>query len=82
MADQFLGAASVAVAVLAYVVVVEALTAAAVLLAQFIMVRLGSMRALLGQPRPVAARELHEARGQDDDQPAPYHVGGGVMRWH
>jgi hypothetical protein len=80
MVEALLGAASVAVAVLAYVVVVECLTAAVVLLAQFIALQVRSLRAALtGHPHPAApAREVHEARGDGDRQ--SYRLGGDV-RW-
>jgi hypothetical protein len=81
MAEQFAGVASVAVAVLAYLVVVEALTAAAVLLAQFIALQVRSLRgALLGEP-PRPAGEVHQARAGESDQQPAYRLGGD-LRWH
>jgi hypothetical protein len=79
MAEQLTGAASVAVLVLAYAVVVEALTAAVVLLAHFIALQVRNLRGVLVGRPAAPAREVHEARGQDDGQ--PYRLGGGLMRW-
>jgi hypothetical protein len=89
MADQLLGAASWAVLTLAYLLLVEALAAAIVVLAEFTVYRVRSLRgALNGHARPAApAREVHEARGDGDRQPypggtaKPYRLGGGLMRW-
>jgi hypothetical protein len=73
--EQVTGAAMAAVIVLGYVLIVQAMAAAVVLLAEFIVLRFRVLRSLLaierGAPAPV------EPRGQE---PA-YRVGGGLMRW-
>jgi hypothetical protein len=79
MVEQLAGVASVAVVVLAYLMLLEAMTAAMVLLATFTVVQWRSLRALLvAEPsHPVAApaREVNQARGE------PYRVGGGLAHW-
>jgi hypothetical protein len=66
---------------LAYVVVVQALMAATVLLCEFIVLRVRVLRTLLAEaPRPVPApaREVHEARAEDQ---GVYVIGGNIRRW-
>jgi hypothetical protein len=81
MADQLLGAASVAVVVLAYVVLVEAMMAAVVLLAAFTVMQWRHLCALLAYRPPAPARELHESRGPGDDQGTRVRIGGGLRHW-
>lgn len=79
MADQLLGAASLAVVVLAYVVIVEAMMAAIVLLAAFIVLQWRQLWSLLAYRPAAPAREVNQARAEGDRQ--PYRLGGGLMRW-
>lgn len=81
MAEQLTGAGVGLVLALGYVLLVQALAAAIVLLGQFIVLQWRSLKTLLSQepprPLPVPAREVHQARGE----PEPYRVGGGLRRW-
>jgi hypothetical protein len=70
MIEQVTGAASILVIWLAYVVIVECLTAVAVLLAEFIWHRVRSLRPLLPSPRV-----------QPQGQEAPYQLGGSLVKW-
>jgi hypothetical protein len=81
MVDQLPGAASWAVLVLAYLLLVEAMAAAIVVLAEFTLHRVRSLRGLLTAepPRPVPAPAVVE---DDQGQGQPYRLGGGLMRWH
>jgi hypothetical protein len=82
MAEQMAGAGTVLVVGLGYLLLVQALTAAIVLLAQFIVMQWRSLRTLVSQepPRtlPAPAREVHQARG---DQTHQVVIGGGLRRW-
>jgi hypothetical protein len=73
--DSVTGAATALVLVLGYVLIVQAMTAAVVLLAEFIVLRVRVLRDLAGieqtEPMPV------EPPGQE---PA-YRIGGGLIRW-
>jgi hypothetical protein len=71
MVEEVAGATMVLVIVLAYVLIVQTMTAAVVLLAEFIVLRVRALRSLLAvEPEPVRQTE-----------PAPYRIGGGLMRW-
>ena len=74
--EQVTGAAMVAVIVLGYVLIVQALTAAVVLLAEFIVLRVRALRSLLAIEREAPAPV--EPLGQE---PA-YRIGGGLLKWH
>jgi hypothetical protein len=84
MAEQLAGAASVAVVVLAWLLVVEAMTAAIVLLATFTVLQWRALRSLLTVEPPRAVPVAVPAGDQDQgDGEAPrVRIGGGVMRWH
>jgi hypothetical protein len=75
------GAGTVLVLVLGYLLLVQVMAAAIVLLAQFIVLQWRTLKTLVVQepPRtlPAPAREVHQARGE----PEPYRVGGGLRRW-
>lgn len=73
--EQVTGAAMAAVLVLGYVLLVQAMTAAIVLLAEFIVLRGRVLRSLLAIEREASVPE--EPQGQ---KPA-YRVGGGLVRW-
>jgi hypothetical protein len=71
--QQLAGAATVAVIVLTYIVLVQALTAACVLLAQFITLQVRTLRSLIATPQnPSIPAEPHEQA---------YKLGGGLARW-
>ena len=77
MPEQLTGAGLAAIVVLGYVLIVQAMTAAAVLLAQFIIVQVRTLWLLVAPlwlPRPSAAPVV-------DDQGEPYKLGGGLLRW-
>jgi hypothetical protein len=76
MAEQLLGVLSVAVLFLAYVLILQCLTAAALLLARYIALQVQSLRSLLGEsPRTVPAPLI------DQDSGESYRLGGGLARW-
>jgi hypothetical protein len=75
MIGQLWGAGSALVLVLGYVLLVQAMSAAVVLLAEFIVLRVRVLRSLLAIEREAPAPM--EPRGQE---PA-YRIGGGLMRW-
>jgi hypothetical protein len=77
--EQLAGAASVLVLVLAYILLVQAMTAAAVLLSQFIVVQVRALWSLVAPswlPPPSSA-----VPPVVDDQGEPYKLGGGLARW-
>jgi hypothetical protein len=69
MVDELLGALSVAALILCYVVVVECLTAAALLLARYIGQQARHLWAMLPEPPE-----------RTPDSPL-YRLGGGLKRW-
>ena len=70
MGAQLTGAATGAVVILAYILLLESLTAACVLLAHFIATQVRHLRATLAhKPNPAPV-----------ERPA-YRVGGGLMKW-
>ena len=78
MAEQLWGAGTGLVVVLAYVLLVECLTAAAVLLCEFIVLRVRALRTLVG----IAwSPQVPERLAVVEDQEPAYRVGGGIMRW-
>lgn len=80
MIEQMTGAASVAVLVLAYVLLVEAMMAAIVVLAHFTMLQWRSLWSLLAQSRPVVPVAV-EDQDQGQLQGVPYVIGGNLRRW-
>jgi hypothetical protein len=72
--EQATGVVSVAVVLLAYLVVLQVMTASVLLLARYCALQWRSLRALLAVEPP--APEAH----QDQDQPRPYRLGGD-LRW-
>ena len=73
MLESVAGAASVAVAVLAYLLIVECLIAMIALLTEFLVARLRRLWSLVPSPQ---GREAHPQEGEPD-----YQVGGGLIRW-
>jgi hypothetical protein len=80
--EQLAGAASVAVVVLAWLLLVEAMTAAIVLLAHFTVLQWRALRSLLTveppRPVPVSAGDQDQAHGESPRQ--PYRLGGD-LKW-
>lgn len=76
MLDQLAGAASATVLFLAYVLLVECLTAACVLLVEFIVLRVRALRSLLVAVEPVAPVEERQPQSRAE----PYRLGGDI-RW-
>jgi hypothetical protein len=81
MAEQLTGAASVAVVVLAWLLLVEAMTAAIVVLATFTVLQWRSLRALMAEPPRPANRGTSPVEDQGQAARQPYRIGGGLMRW-
>jgi len=67
------GALVALVLVLAYALVVECMMAAIVLLSEFILLRIRSLRTLL--------KAAEKPTGELAPAIEPYRVGGGLMRW-
>jgi hypothetical protein len=61
---------------LAYLLLVQALAAAALLLAQFAVIQWRNLLTMLTEPPDPAPIEV-----QDQDQGEPYSVGGGLLKW-
>jgi hypothetical protein len=70
MLEQLTGAASILVLVLAYLLIVQALMAAVVLLAQYIVVQVRNLRGMIPNPQQSPVVESRS-----------YQVGGGIRRW-
>lgn len=72
MVEELAGAVSVSIIVLAYLILLQAMTAIVVLLGQFLVLQVRSLRSMLASERPtpdvVSAQE-------------PYRLGGGIRRW-
>jgi hypothetical protein len=77
MAEQLLGAASAAVLVVTYLLVLQCMTAAALLLAQYIALQWRSLVALVNEPPSTVQGE---AKDQGEPQP-PVRLGGSLIRW-
>ena len=75
MVEQMTGAAIASIVMLGYILLVQAMTAAIVLLCEFIVLRVRSLWALL----------LNAVEKPTDSTPAPatepYRIGGGIRRW-
>ena len=78
MLEQVTGAAMAAVLVLGYVLIVQAMTAAIVLLAEFIVLR---VRALWGAVGISWSPQAAKVTPLPDDQGEPYRIGGGLLKW-
>jgi hypothetical protein len=79
MLDQVAGALLWAGVVLAYLLLVEAMAAAVVLLARFTVLQWRSLRTLLSQEPPRRAGPM--VVDQDQAEAETFRVGGGLMRW-
>ena len=78
MVDRVTGAAMATVVVLSYVLVVQCLTAACVLLCEFIVLRVRALWGVVGIERSPQAGKVTPL---PDDQGEPYRVGGGLLKW-
>jgi hypothetical protein len=82
MFEQLTGALLATALALVYIVVVQLLMSAIVLLAQYFVLQVRALRRLVA-----SAREGEQAQPQGetapvvDDQSQPYRVGGGLIRW-
>lgn len=76
MVEQLVGALSAAALLLGYLLVLQCMTAAVLLLCQYIAVQWRALRFLLEGPHLPARPEV-----EDQDRGEPYRVGGGLMRW-
>jgi hypothetical protein len=74
-------ALTVAVLVLGYLLLLQAMTAAVILLCEFILLRVRVLRSLLAEPGPdpAPAREVHQARGEPERPRV--RIGGPIRRW-
>jgi hypothetical protein len=81
MAEQLTGAASVAVVVLAWLLLVEAMMAAIVVLATFTVLQWRSLCALMAEPPRPANRGTSLVEDQDQAEPNRVRIGGGLMHW-
>ena len=68
--EQLAGAASVLVLILAYTLLVQTITAAIVLLTQYIVVQVRNLRGMVANPQPSPVVQSRS-----------YQVGGGIRRW-
>jgi hypothetical protein len=75
MIEQLAGVLSVAALLLGYLLVVQCMTAAVLLLAQYIAVQWRALRSLL------TVEPAQPSRAQVEGQDQHYQVGGGLMRW-
>jgi hypothetical protein len=75
MVEQLAGVLSVAALLLGYLLVVQCMTAAVLLLAQYIDVQWRALRSLL------TVEPTRPGRAQVEGQDQRYQVGGGLMRW-
>jgi hypothetical protein len=78
MLSQVTGAAMAAVLVLGYVLLVQCLTAACVLLCEFIVLRVRALWGAVGIERSPQAGKVTPL---PDDQGEPYRIGGGLLKW-
>jgi hypothetical protein len=78
MVDQVTDAAIAAVLVLAYVLLVQCLAAACVLLSEFIVLRVRALWGVVGIERSPQAGKVTPL---PDDQGEPYRIGGGLLKW-
>jgi hypothetical protein len=78
--DSVTGAAMATVVVLAYVLLVQCLTAACVLLCEFIVLRVRALWGVVGIERspqvPDPAHRVPEPQGKGE----PYRIGGSILR--
>jgi len=71
MVEQLAGAASASIIILAYLILLQAMTGIMLLLGQFLVLQVRSLRSMIAK-KP--SSEMTPA-------PEPYKVGGGLMRW-
>jgi hypothetical protein len=72
MVEQLAGAASASIIALAYLILLQVMTAIVVFLSQFLVLQVRSLRSMLASEKPTA----------DSAPPIkPYRIGGGLMKW-
>ena len=71
MVEQLAGTASASIIVLAYLILLQVMTAVVVLLSQFLVLQVRSLRSMLTSGKPPDASPATE----------PYRIGGGLMKW-
>jgi hypothetical protein len=71
MVEQLAGAASASIIILAYLILLQVMTAIAVLLSQFLVLQIRSLRSMFLSQKPTDASPATE----------PYRIGGGLMKW-
>jgi hypothetical protein len=80
--ERMAGAGTVLVLVLGYLLLVQVMAAAIVLLAQFIVIQVRTLKTLLVQEPPrTPVTPLVPATVEDQGEPQTYRVGGGLRRW-
>ena len=72
MVAQLTGAASILVLILAYLLIVQTLMAASVLLGQFIVVQMRNLRGMVANKEPASPLLV--------ERPS-YSLGGGIKKW-
>jgi hypothetical protein len=75
MVEQLTGAVMAVIVFLSYLMVVQALMAALLLLGQFTILQARALRALVESPQTT------EPAPVVDDQGESYRVGGGLLKW-
>ena len=79
MVEAVTGAAIAGIVALGYVLLVQSMTAAFLLMSQFVLVQTRTLRALMAEPPP--AVPVIGDQDQGDGEAPRVQVGGGVMRW-
>lgn len=77
MVEQMTGALAALVIGLGYLLLLQAMTVAMILLAGYIVRHMRALRSLLAEPPRPAMTAV-----EDQDSSEPYRVGGGLIRWH
>jgi hypothetical protein len=77
--EQLAGVLAVAAVFLAYLLVLQCMMAAALLLAQYTVIQGRALRTLIQEPPRPPLPEVQQ--DQDAAESPPFRVGGGLMRW-
>jgi hypothetical protein len=77
--EQLAGAGVVSIVVLGYLLLLEALTAAVVLLGQFLVLQIRALRSLVEPRSPIPAPVIEPAPELPPDHQVV--VGGGIKKW-
>jgi membrane protein implicated in regulation of membrane protease activity len=82
MLEQVTGALLATALVLVYLIIVQLLMSAIVLLAQYFVLQVRALRRLLASaPQVGEAQPQGQTAPVVDGQSQPYRVGGGIRRW-